>query len=98
MRFSPVFFSGESSFSGINRMASQVDQALSNLKKAEDYIKAGLVALPEYASEFADVNTEDQSQIIDEYRALMKRYATMGNEYRAYMSSVNDSKCLVSVT
>lgn len=78
------------------RMATQVDQALSSLKKGEDYIQAGLVALPEYASELADVDADGNPLIIDEYRALMKRYVTMDNEYKAYITSVNDIKCLVS--
>lgn len=78
-------------------MSTQVDQAIASLKKAEDFITCGLVAIPDFASEFAAVDTPDQTKVLNEYRDLMKKYVAMENDYRSYMSSVGEIKTMVSI-
>lgn len=81
-------------------MANLVDQGLSTLRKAQEYVKVGVDALPEFASEFVELGRGDDDgaevvNINEEFKSVVSSFIKMEQDLEAYAHAVEEVKAMV---
>lgn len=91
-------------------MANQLDRSISRFKRAEDYVKCGLAAIPDFTSEYIDLvkeskeanedetrNDSDEFNLHEDYKNLLKQYILMEKEMKCYLEAVEKIKPMVGL-
>jgi len=78
------------------RMEQYVNQAMKDLRKAQEYTLYGLKSIPDFAAEFLELNVQEQLNPIEEHRALIKRFFSLDSDLNSYAQAVEQVKSMVS--
>lgn len=77
-------------------MEQYVNQAMKDLRKAQEYTLYGLKSIPDFAAEFLELNVQEQLNPIEEHRALIKRFFSLDSDLNSYAQAVEQVKSMIN--